>query len=238
MPVIVYSASLSLLASTVCSPFLSDEERGQAARISNAAARDEFVKSRALLRVLLGRHTGVPANAVQIVTGPFGKPQLANACGLQFNISHSGGMALVAISSEEIGVDIERMDLPADHRGVAETVFAPSEIEILDSAAAAATADVFFSLWTRKEAYLKATGQGFSSDLGAISTAAGTRVLDKSDNAGGTAWFVQDLPAPAGFKAALASLVETPDVTFQDLSTTDGLAAACPELVAANLAAA
>ena len=238
MPVIVYSANLCLLATTVCSSLLSNEERGQAARIANNAAREEFVKSRALLRGLLAQHTGVPAQNLDLVAGPFGKPQLADGCGLHFNISHSGGMALVAISSEEIGIDIERMDMPADHRGVAQTVFAPSEIETLESADASNLSETFFSLWTRKEAYLKATGQGFSSDLGAISTAAGARVQDASCEAGDGTWYVHDLPVQAGFKAALATPFGTPDVTLINLGTAREIAETCPALAPVSLAAA
>ena len=114
------------------------------------------------------------------------------------------GIAFIAIASDIIGVDIERIDRDVDCAAVAETVFSSKEIEQLHSTAAERQRDAFFATWTRKEAYLKATGLGFSSDLPAISTCS-MRGPIEDDHAceGNLDWHAFELPAPPAFKAAL-----------------------------------
>ena len=140
--------------------------------------------------------------------------------GVHFNVSHSDGTALVAIASAEIGVDIERIDGSVDYAGVAQSVFSRSEIEMLRNASDARRGEVFFSIWTRKEAYLKATGAGFSSDLPKISTASSHGVIEDLGCTTGRRphWHAFDLPAPANFKAALVTTAKDCTIDFVDVA--------------------
>lgn len=206
IPIRVYCADLDRLCVKACFSALEDVEKRRAGDISNRYARHEFVKTRALLRLLLSKHTGQPASSLRFATGASGKPVLLGSHGVHFNVSHSDGTALIAVASTEVGIDIERIEGSVDYAGVAESVFSCSEIEVLHDAPAARRGEVFFSIWTRKEAYLKATGAGFSSDLPSISATSPHGVIeDRGCTFGRHTWHAFDLPAPANFKAALVT---------------------------------
>ena len=223
-PIRVYSADLDRLSERACFSLLDETEKSRAAGISNRAARHEFVKCRALLRLLLSKQTGLPAATLAFATGENGKPVLLGSPEVHFNVSHSDGTVLIAIASVEIGVDIERIDRSVDYAGVAQSVFSRSEIEILCEASDARRGEVFFSIWTRKEAYLKATGAGFSSNLPMISTAASDGTIeDHGDSAGRSAWHVFDLPAGGYFKAALVTAARECRIDFVDLADMEEL---------------
>jgi len=215
----VYRVDLDRFCAKACFSVLNEAEKQRAAGVSNHAARHEFVKTRALLRLLLSKHTGRPASALRFATGASGKPVLLGLHGVHFNVSHSDGTALIAIASAEVGLDIERIDGSVDYPGVAESIFSCSEIEMLRNAPKARRGEVFFSIWTRKEAYLKATGAGFSSDLPMISTASSHGVIeDRGCTFGCHAWHTFDLPAPANFKAALVTRAKDCKIDFVDVA--------------------
>ncbi|NJO33375.1 MAG: 4'-phosphopantetheinyl transferase superfamily protein [Rhodospirillales bacterium] len=217
----VYRADLGQLCAEACLSVLSDAERRQASHMTNQSARHEFVTARALLRQLLSRHTGEPAGTIEFAAGPCGKPALRGAHGVHFNLSHSHGMALVAVASAEVGIDIERIDKDVDYDDIAETMFSAAEIGMLRSAPASRRGEVFFSIWTRKEAYLKATGLGLSSNLPEISTASPQGVIeDHGGSSDDHAWHAFDLPAPANFKAALVTAAKQCEIEIVDVTNT------------------
>jgi 4'-phosphopantetheinyl transferase len=129
-----------------------------------APARVQFVAARSALRSILGRYVGRPAEEVRFLLGPVGKPSLADASSpLFFNLSHSREVALVAVTRcGEIGVDVEHVRDMATRDAMAERFFHPNEVATLRSLAPGARAAGFFNAWTRKEAFLKATGKGIS----------------------------------------------------------------------------
>ena len=219
IPIRVYRADLGPLSGKACFSLLEETEKQRAAGVSNRSARHEFVKARALLRLLLSKHTGLPARSLAFATGENGKPVLLGSPGIHFNVSHSDGAALVAIAAAEIGVDIERIDGSVDYAGVAQSVFSRPEIEMLRKASDARRGEVFFTIWTRKEAYLKATGAGFSSNLPMISTAAPDGTIEDHDgNAGSCTWHVFDLPVAGYFKAALVTVARECRIDFVDVA--------------------
>jgi 4'-phosphopantetheinyl transferase len=140
-------------------------ERAAAFRFERDAGR--FVVGRALLRRLLGGYLGVhPAEPV-LATGEHGKPLLDPPGSIHFNLSHSGGVALMAFSREaEVGVDVERIQDFPDLEAMMRRYFAPAERDAI----AAMTSreerrEAFFRCWTRKEAVLKALGWGLAVPL-------------------------------------------------------------------------
>ncbi|MGF1507207.1 MAG: 4'-phosphopantetheinyl transferase superfamily protein [Chloroflexi bacterium] len=142
--------------SAACLDVLSPGERQRADRCLNEQARAQFVVGRAVLRWLLAALTGGPP---RIETGPYGKPYLPAHPVVQFNLSHSAGHIVIAVDrGRAVGVDIEAVRPLPDAAALAEVAFSPAE-----RAAAAADLDEFFTLWTRKEALLKAMGTGFAS---------------------------------------------------------------------------
>jgi 4'-phosphopantetheinyl transferase len=146
---------------------LDEDERARADRFRFAADRDTFTAAHALMRWMLSAATGMPFNLLHYVTGPHGKPALP-AGGLHFNLSHTRGFVACAIARDEIGIDVEASDRPAD-LAIADQYFAPREALAVRSAAPARQTCVFFRLWTLKEAFIKATGEGLSRPLASFS---------------------------------------------------------------------
>ena len=140
---------------------LDPEERARAARRSGAEDRDMFVRAHALLRAVLSRHAVGRPERWRFSRGPRGKPALCAPEGrMQFNMSHATGLAAVIVASGmDVGVDVE-CEAPRRHLALAARFFAPSELELLRAAAAPDQPELFLALWTLKEAFLKARGDG------------------------------------------------------------------------------
>jgi 4'-phosphopantetheinyl transferase len=136
-----------------------EEERFQS--FATDALRSIWGAARGTLREVLGRALGCAPAEVEFRYGPHGKPYLAGSP-LRFNISHSGALALIALSRAEVGADVE-LPRPRRSDAIARRFYAPGEIERLFAERdAERRADAFFRLWTCKEAFLKATGEGLS----------------------------------------------------------------------------
>jgi len=144
-----------------CEPAaLSHPEQQRLAAINDATGRQRYCAARTALRRLLGAYLGIPADEVALDIAPGGKPRLADPqAQLHFNLSHSNGTGLLALSSRQaVGVDIENKAPPANLARIAERVFGHEEIAQL--AAARQDPAVFLRLWTRMEARQKCLGQG------------------------------------------------------------------------------
>lgn len=136
-----------------------DSTELQRARCLPEATRRQFVATRAILRRLLGERVGIPAAAVELRESENGK--LFVSGGVPFNVAHSKGLAVFAFTHNlEVGVDVELLRPLADLEGVVDLTLAPSEAADLQLVPAGDRAAAFFACWTRKEAYLKASGNG------------------------------------------------------------------------------
>jgi 4'-phosphopantetheinyl transferase len=142
---------------------LPPSERARAERFAFAHLRHRHVKAHAALRRLLAQALGVAPAAVAWQVGAQGKPALADPRAPAFNLSHSGDVALVALSFEhEVGVDVEVLGPQRDVPGVSDLVFTPSERAWMRAGGTADLDRRFLQLWTRKEACIKAIGSGLS----------------------------------------------------------------------------
>lgn len=145
---------------------LAPDERDRAARFRLGHLRDSFVVARGALRIMLGRYLNTSAAGIQFHYGSKGKPALAASSPLHFNASHSGGLAVFAFTAGcEIGVDVEQIRPLPDMQNVAARFFCREEAAELMSLTAGQREHAFFLCWTRKEAYIKATGDGLSAPL-------------------------------------------------------------------------
>ncbi|MSQ50356.1 MAG: 4'-phosphopantetheinyl transferase superfamily protein [Betaproteobacteria bacterium] len=145
--------------------FLDESELRRADRFVFERDRTRFERSRYCLRHILALYLKIDPRQLPIVVGPHGKPLLMPEDNLGFNLSHSGDNGLLAIGrAVDIGIDIETTIAPRDLRRLAQTVFSTEETKALDSIADDALTAPFFTCWTRKEAYLKAIGLGFTLD--------------------------------------------------------------------------
>jgi 4'-phosphopantetheinyl transferase len=141
---------------------LSPDERARADRFRFARDRDRYTRGRAFLRRRLAEATGRPAAALRFAEGAWGKPALA--CGtLEFNLSHSGGLAVLALSTEgPVGIDVELVDRSVDVGRLSESCFVAAERAVIDALGPEERRRRFFAFWTAKEALMKLTGQGMS----------------------------------------------------------------------------
>lgn len=149
---------------------LSPDERARADRFAFAHDRDRYIAAHVALRQILGEQLGVDGGALGFAAGPFGKPALVGlGAELHFNLSHSAGIALVALSTAgEIGVDVEVPRRLHDAEALAGAHFTEREAEALTALPAMERAAAFRVCWTRKEACLKALGAGFQLDAGSF----------------------------------------------------------------------
>ena len=167
----VWTANLDLGAEAInaLARLLSDDERQRAARFRFRRDSIRFVASRAILRTILAECLGVEPCLVDFTYGPHGKPELAapfERSGLRFNVSHSASVGLYAVTAQRrVGVDIECLRPLRDLEGIARRVFSARERQVLSQLPSAERLQGFFNCWTRKEAYIKAIGEGLSRPL-------------------------------------------------------------------------
>jgi 4'-phosphopantetheinyl transferase len=152
---------VSLDAPEATAAVLSEEERVRAARFVSEALRQRYVAAHAALRGILSAYVGEEPAELRLTRLPGGKPRLGSGR-LSFNLAHSGGLALVAVTEDaDIGVDVERVR-PLDIARVGGFVCADAETARLEALDADSALRAFFRLWTAKEALLKARGTGIS----------------------------------------------------------------------------
>jgi 4'-phosphopantetheinyl transferase len=192
---------------------LEPDERQRADRFRFDRHRRQFVVGRGALRTLLGAYLGIRPEDVRFLYGHRGKPFLApplDAGGLFFNLSNSHELALVGfLRGVEIGVDVEHLRPMPDCEKIAERYFSDSEREVLRGIPMPAKEEAFFNCWTRKEAYLKAVGEGLAAPLDsfAVTLAPGEppRMLTLEGSAERAArWFFRHLRPAEDYLGAVA----------------------------------
>lgn len=146
---------------------LSPDEKHRLGKIRSAVAQRRFVVSRGVLRQILGSVLNTDPEKITLDFGPHGKPGILKPkTDWRFNISHSGDVVLVVLACGfEVGVDVERIRSIGNTKAIVRRYFTASEIDRHESLPDREQAAAFFSTWTRKEAFLKMTGQGVSVDL-------------------------------------------------------------------------
>ena len=150
-----------------CAACLSGEERERAARFRFEHLQTAFTLSHGLLRILLGRYTGVEPGDVRFAYGPHGKPSLEFPdVPLHFNLSHSGKLASYAFTVGcEIGIDIEVIRPVSEQESIVRRFFSEAECAEWMQLDRALRDEAFFLCWTRKEAFIKTRGEGLSIPL-------------------------------------------------------------------------
>ncbi|MCC7176412.1 MAG: 4'-phosphopantetheinyl transferase superfamily protein [Bryobacterales bacterium] len=206
---------------------LSEDETQRAGRFRVPQARARFTAARSLLRFILGACLECPPAEIRFAYRKHGKPFLAPGLfreDLRFNLSHSHGLALYAVcTGREVGIDLERMRADRDHERLAARFFSAREAARLAELPAAQRQGAFYHCWTRKEAYLKARGEGLAIPLGSFSVslapdepAALLEVAGDHQEAG--RWRLWSVDAGPDFAAALAAERGPANLRFWDWS--------------------
>ena len=186
--------------------YLSADERERASGLLSGTHQRRFVVARGMLRRLLGRYLDQDPSAVSFSRGEHGKPFLPEG-GLHFNVSHTHELALYAIASDrEVGVDVEWMRPQVAHEQIAARFFSLEEQEALAQVPDEERRTAFYNIWTRKEAYVKARGDGIAAGLGtfAVSLEAEAALLHSDEGRDEVErWKLIALEPADGYVAAL-----------------------------------
>lgn len=144
---------------------LSPDEREKAARFRFDRDRNAYIVARGLLRSILSHYVGIEPEQLQFTYGPKGKPALRGSH-LYFNASHSKDLAVYALSLEpQLGIDVEYIRPITTLEAIAKQFFSAVEYDDLLTLNTSQRCEGFFNCWTRKEAYVKAIGDGLYAPL-------------------------------------------------------------------------
>ena len=208
----VWLVSWPSLRAERCEALLSADERARAARFAFDRDRCCYAVTRGVLRALVACQLDEDPARLEFASDRFGKPRLAGIWDgvLDFNVSHSGPAAAVALSrAGAVGVDVEHVRRMDDRDLVADRTFAPRESAALRELDIAARDRAFFTCWTRKEAFVKAVGQGLSYPLDRFVVSVDPRAASPLVHVEGDAfetsrWTLRDLPEFDGCVGAIA----------------------------------
>ncbi len=192
------------------SQVLSAEEQARAERFLSKVDGDHFRVSHGRLRHLLASYVDIPADTISFSVGARGKPAVVTPdAGVFFNLSHSGDVGVAAVSrSYDVGVDIERERDVSD--GLAERFFSSREVASLQVLDGTRQHAAFFRCWTRKEAFVKATGEGIGRGLNSFDVSIEDSMhpaILRIDDQGSpiSAWALMSFEPKAGYFGALAA---------------------------------
>ena len=192
--------------------FLSRQEREVAGRFTRPTDCERHVVAHGILRILLGRYLEADPERIEFETNAFGKPGLVsvgNLLPLSFNLAHSGDVVVYAVTlRRKIGIDVEKIRPDINAMELALSQFADEEINNLRACTPVERPNAFFRCWTRKEAYVKARGQGLSIPLNkfavTVSLAEPVQVSRSEDDPGCREnWSMFDLYPYSGYAAAI-----------------------------------
>jgi 4'-phosphopantetheinyl transferase len=192
---------------------LSPDESMRAEQFHFEQDRKRFIACHGILRTILGRYLNVDPNRLQFCNGKNGKPALAHEFdngSIHFNLSHSNEIVLYGFArDQQMGVDIERIRNISEMDQITKRFFSKTENEILRNLPDNQKKEAFFNCWTRKEAFIKAIGEGLSYPLNkfVVSLVPGepARLLRiEGDSKAASRWFIQELNPAPGFAAAFA----------------------------------
>ena len=197
---------------------LTPDEHKRAERYISDIVRDRFILARGLLRTILGQITATAPSDIRFVYGTRGKPSLPGS-DLRFNLSHSEDMALLGvIHGAELGVDVECIRPMDGMDSVARRNFSAVEQTVYFAQPAASKARVFYTCWTRKEAYIKATGDGLKMPLKDFDVTCAPDVPPRLLRAEGddpARWTLLQVDLGAGYVGAVCVEAPAPSVVLE-----------------------
>ncbi len=218
----VYLIQFDLFDNKQCIQYLSEDERIRAEKLKIDEKKNQFVIARSVLRLLLSSALGKSYQNIEFFYGEHGKPGIIESLNnkpIEFNISHSGNYALIAITlSNKVGVDIEEVNFDTDYQSLSKRFFSENEKNELISLGDELQLDTFYRIWARKESFIKATGKGVAFGLDRFSV-----TLDEAIDGGmevltftpsNDKWFCYDLIKIDNYKTALTTCDMTCDVVI------------------------
>ncbi len=208
-----------------CIKNLSVDECNRAGKLKIESKRNQFVITRSLLRQFLALSLNKSPQDIHFCYAQHCKPYIEdqyNNNSLEFNVSHSGAYAVIAISlNNKLGVDIEQINTKADYNSLSNRFFSQQEKEQYSKLAENEQLELFYRIWVRKESFTKAIGKGVSFGLDQFSVS-----LDKKCSVSEIItskkikekWFCTDINSPANYKAALTVNRDNIEIKVTDLT--------------------
>jgi 4'-phosphopantetheinyl transferase len=185
---------------------LDPSERIRAERLVIPKRRYEFILQRGILRSILSPYVDDKPERIQISASEDGKPFLPGNI-IQFNLSHSNDLMVCGITSgTRIGVDIQHLYQMENFEQVMAKILTPSEMDLMHDTPENEKQELFFSIWTAKEAYLKALGTGLRTKVNAIQICwdqMNGAIFQIDDPADDRDWFIQEIEIESGYKSFL-----------------------------------
>lgn len=207
---------------------LSEKEITRVERRKIQEKQEELILSRGILRIIIGSYLDQEPADLKINSTPDGKPYLENSK-LEFNLSHSGNIWICALcQSKQVGIDIQERYPITSIKTIIKNYFSVDEKNYLDSLPAGQYKDNFFSLWTAKEAYLKAIGKGFQESPTKISilpdASSGNYILDQAQSQQKSGeWTISAIDLEWDYSAAFAVLGQIDQIVKNNLTPDDYL---------------
>jgi 4'-phosphopantetheinyl transferase len=215
-----------------CLSCLSSDEKARAARFHFDEHRRAFILGRSVLRALLGELMETTPGQIQFSYGPKGKPGLVDSSSpIRFNASNSGNMAVYAFTEGcDIGIDVEQVRPVPEMDHIAKRFFASAETSELMALSERDRGQAFFNCWTRKEAYIKAVGDGLAVPLDSFHVTLRPGVAAEMLCVAGSieaakGWTMHDFAPAPEFVGAIAYAGRRRDIVFNRLVTVDELLA-------------
>ena len=208
----VLSSALTDADLGTLSASLTPEESERAQRYRFAKDKNQFMASRGLLRQLIGSYLGEDPRKIQLRLSAKAKPELSlisRGLDLRFNVAHSGALILFAFTNgRRMGVDVEEVRNDFETTEIAKRFFSSAEQEALRRLPASERHQAFFRCWTRKEAYIKAVGDGLSLPLDQFDVSLADDdppqlLQTRPDPAEADRWRMHNLTIANGYPAAL-----------------------------------
>lgn len=199
---------------------LSPDECQRAVRFRAPENQDLFVAGRAILRIILSHFVCEPPGKLIFGYGPHGKPYLKNHPQVHFSLAHSGGFAVYALAADDIGVDVELVKPTTEWQKISQRFFSPREAEELLKLPPGEQIRGFFACWARKEAFLKATGQGMSLRLDSFYAGADPKLTSGpiQQDEKPLEWFHKDLHLEEERAGSIATRFEHCNLTVRSFS--------------------
>ena len=213
--ILVYLVELNLLNTEEFMPFLSEDEKNRAERLKVEKKKNQFIITRGLLRNLISACLlETKPEEVHFFYAEHGKPGINNKFynkPIEFNVSHSGDYALLALTLEHrLGVDIEEVNPSIEYLSLGKRFFSPNEIEQLERYDASKRLDAFYRCWARKESFIKAEGSGVAFGLDKFSVSLDEEkkcneiTFDETSDIDGN-WFTYESITVPDYKTAIAA---------------------------------
>ncbi|MEO7214606.1 4'-phosphopantetheinyl transferase superfamily protein [Mucilaginibacter sp.] len=209
------SANHHLLEVFLTTLMPAEKERG--GKYFQLKDKQRFILSRGAQRDILGRYLNQPAAQVAFELGANKKPFLVtdSTPAIQYNITHAGDWILLAVSNNPVGADVEFVDREFQFNDILEENFSQEEIAFINKNT---PAENFYLLWTRKEALLKATGQGLGEHLKVTPSLNGTHPLSPELLCSDKTWEVSSFNLPGGYTGSIANLHGASRLMFFDIN--------------------